>query len=66
MDRNTVKRVLNDYGIEPAPERKRTGTPWKNFVETHWEVPAAVDFFNVEVLTFAGILRYYVLFSIRL
>ena len=27
VDRNTVRRVLNDYGIEPAPERMRTGTP---------------------------------------
>ena len=29
-------------------------------------VLAAIDFFNVEVLTFAGIIRYYVLFSIHL
>jgi putative transposase len=66
VDRNTVKRILNDHGIEPAPERKRTGTPWKTFLAAHWEVLAAIDFFNVEVLTFAGIIRYYVLFSIRL
>ncbi len=26
VDRNTVKRILTDHGIEPAPERKRTGT----------------------------------------
>ena len=31
VDRNTVKRILNDHGIEPAPERKRTGTAWKIF-----------------------------------
>ena len=66
VDRNTVKRILNDHGIELAPERKRTGTPWKTFLEAHLEVLAAIDFFNVEVLTFAGIIRYYVLFSIRL
>ena len=24
-----IKRILNDHGIEPAPQRKRTGTPWK-------------------------------------
>ena len=31
-DRNTVKRILNDHSIEPAPERERTGTPWKTFL----------------------------------
>ena len=66
VNRNTVKRILTDHGIEPAPERKRTGTAWKTFLEAHWQVIAAMDFFNVEVLTFAGIIRYYVLFSIHL
>ena len=66
VDRNTVKGILNDHGIGPAPERKRTGTPWKTFLAAHWEVLAAIDFFSVEVLTFAGIIRYYLLFSIRL
>ena len=66
VDRNTVKRILNDHGIEPAPERKRTGTPWKTFMEAHWGALSAIDFFNVEILTFAGIIRYFVLFAIRL
>ncbi len=65
VDRNTAKRILNDRAIEPAPERKRR-TPWKTFLNADWEVLAAIDFFNVEVLTFAGIIRYYVLFAIRL
>ena len=55
-----------DHGSESAPERKRTGTPWKTFLEAHWQVLAAMGFFNVEVLTFAGIMRYHVLFAIRL
>ena len=66
VDRNTVKRILNDHDIEPAPERKRAGTPWKTFLAAHWEVLAAIDFFNVEVLTFAGIIRYHILFTMRL
>jgi putative transposase len=66
VDRNSVKRILNDRGIEPSPERKRSGTPWKSFLAAHWDVLAAIDFFNVEVLTFAGIIRYHVLFAIRL
>ncbi len=66
VDRNTVKRILNDHGIEPAPERKRTGTPWKSFLAVHWGALATIDFFNVEVLTFTGITRYHVLFAMRL
>ena len=65
VNRNTVKRILSDHGIEPAPERSRR-TPWKTFFEAHWDALAALDFFNVEVLTFAGIFRYHVLFVIRL
>ena len=61
-----MKRILNDNGIEPAPERSRTGTTWKSFLESHWEVLAAIDFFNVEVLTLTGIIRYHILFAIRL
>ncbi len=30
--RNTVKRILKDHGIEPAPERGRR-TPWKTFLQ---------------------------------
>jgi putative transposase len=33
--RNTVKRILLDHGIEPAPERSRR-TPWKPFLQAHW------------------------------
>jgi len=32
--RNTVKRILQDHGIEPAPERSR-GMPWKTFLQAH-------------------------------
>ena len=65
MDRNTVKRVLNDHGIEPAPERRRR-SQWKTFLAAHWDVLAAIDFFCVEVLTIAGIIRYQVLFVMGL
>ena len=48
--RNTVKRILQDQGIEPAHERSQR-TPWKIFLQAHWEGLAATDLFNVEVLT---------------
>ncbi len=63
--RNTVKRILRDHGIEPAPERSRR-TPWKTFLQVHWEGLAAADLFSVEVLTLSGLKRYFVLFVIEL
>ena len=63
--RNTIKAILKDHGIEPAPER-RTKTPWKTFLAAHWDGLAAADFFSVEVLTMGGLVRYFVFFVIRL
>jgi transposase InsO family protein len=63
--RNTIKAILKDHGIEPAPER-RTKMPWKTFLAAHWDALAAADFFTVEVLTMAGLVRYVVLFVMKL
>ena len=62
--RNTVKRILQDHGIDPAPERSQR-TPWKTFLLAHWAGLAAADFFTVEVLTLAGLKRYLVLLRDR-
>ncbi len=63
--RNTVKRILQDHGIEPAPERSRR-TPWKTFLRAQRAGLAAADLFTVEVLTLAGLRRYFVFFVIEL
>ena len=63
--RNTVKRILHDHGLDPVPERNQR-TPWKTFLPTHWEGLAAADLFTVEVLTLAGLRRYFVFFVIEL
>ncbi|HSC26029.1 MAG TPA: helix-turn-helix domain-containing protein, partial [Vicinamibacterales bacterium] len=34
--RNTIKAILKDHGIEPAPER-RTKMPRKTFLAAHWD-----------------------------
>lgn len=65
IGRNTVKRILLEHGIEPAPERSRR-TPWKAFLKAHWDSLAAADFFTVEVLTLGGLLRYSVYFVMEL
>ena len=63
--RNTIKAILKDHGIEPAPERG-TKTPWKTFLAAHWDALAAADFFTVEVLTLRGLVRYVVFFVMKL
>ena len=63
--RNTVKRILLDHGLEPAPERGRR-LAWKTFLQAHWESVAATDLFTVEVLTWTGLKRYIICFVIEL
>ena len=63
--RNTIKAILKNHGIEPAPER-RTKMPWRTFLAAHWAGLAAADFFTVEVLTLRGLVRYVVFFVMKL
>ena len=63
--RNTVKRILQENGIDPAPERGRR-TSRATFLKAHWEGLAATDLFTVEVLTLGGLRRYFVFFVIEL
>ncbi len=63
LARNTIKRILLDHGLEPAPSRGRR-MPWATFLKAHLGSIAATDFFTVEVLTLAGLARYFVLFVI--
>jgi hypothetical protein len=39
---------------------------WKTFLRSHWDPIAVCDFFTVEVLTWTGLTRFYVLFVIAL
>src|SRR6202045_1980843 len=61
----TVGNILHRHNIAPAPERSRT-TTWKEFIRSHMDVLAGTDFFTVEVLTWRGLVTYYVLFFIEL
>ncbi len=60
ISRSTVKRILLEHGLEPAPERSRT-TSWESFLRRHIGAIVAVDFFTVEVLTLGGLVRHWVL-----
>ena len=63
--RNTIKAILKDHAIGPAPERG-TKTSWKTFLAAQWDGLAAADFFTVEVLTMGGLVRYVVFFVMKL
>jgi hypothetical protein len=63
LGRNTVKRILLEHGLEPAPSRGGR-MPWSTFLKAHLGSIAATDFFTVEALTLTGLVRYYALFVV--
>ena len=62
---STVANILKAHGIEPAPNRQRTGS-WATFLKAHWDVMAAIDFTSVEVWTKNGLVTFYLLFVMEL
>jgi putative transposase len=61
----TVKNILRRHGIAPAPKRSQV-TSWKDFLAAHMNVLVGCDFFTVEVLSWRGLVTYYVLFFLHL
>ena len=61
----TVGNVLKQHGIEPAPDRQKTGS-WSTFLKAHWDILAAIDFTTVEVWTKGGLVTFYLLFAMEL
>lgn len=62
---STIAAILKRHGLEPVPERTRK-TTWKEFLERHWDLIVATDFFTVDVWTRRGLQRFMVLFFIDL
>jgi hypothetical protein len=48
VSHQTVANVLQRHDIAPAPERGHTRS-WREFIRSHLEVLAAVDFLTAEV-----------------
>jgi transposase InsO family protein len=65
VSHQTVANVLKRHDIPPAPDRERTMS-WREFIRSHSEVLAAVDFFTAEVWTAGGLTTYYMLTCMRL
>ena len=66
IDAITVRNILRRHHMEPAPQRRKAGMSWTQFLKMHWEVLAATDFFTVEVATWHGLVTYYVLVVMEL
>ena len=66
IDKLTVRHILRRHQMEPAPQRRKAGMSWAQFLKLHWEVLAATDFFTVEVATWHGLVTYYVLVVMEL
>ena len=66
IDKLTVRNILRRHHMDPAPQRRKTGMSWAQFLKMHWEVLAATDFFTVEVATWHGLVTYYVLVVMEL
>jgi transposase InsO family protein len=66
IDAITVRNILRRHHMEPAPQRRKAGMCWTQFLKRHWEVLAATDFFTVEVATWHGLVTYSVLVVMEL
>ena len=59
ISRQTVRNILKEEGIEPAPDR--TSDKWENFLARHAETLWAADFFSVRTVTARGLREMYLL-----
>src|SRR3989442_16138 len=66
IDAIMVRNILRRHHMEPAPQRRKVGMSWAQFLKLHWEVLAATDFFTVEVATWHGLVTFYVLVVMEL
>jgi putative transposase len=55
-----VANVLKAHGIEPAPDRQKSGS-WATFLKAHWDSLFATDFTTLEVWTCKGLVTFYIM-----
>ena len=59
LGRNTIKRILQEHGIDPAPERGKR-MPWGKFIKAHVGAAAGLDFVAVGAAGLLNLARHYV------
>ena len=64
--RTTVRRIMYSNGFDPKPDGEKTivNNSWNRFIRTHLNLIMAADFFNQEVWTLRGLVRYMVFFLV--
>ena len=64
----SVKRILEEFGIHPIPEkaRKQPPIPWTQFINANLESMIACDFFTKQIYTLRGKITAFVLIFIHL
>ena len=56
----TCSDLKKEIDIDPTATRPER-TSWNEFIKTHWDSLAAIDFFTKEIYTARGLVRYMVL-----
>ncbi len=46
IDKITVRNILRRHHMGPAPQRRKAGMSWAQFLQLHWEVLTATAFFT--------------------
>lgn len=64
ISRNTVKNILRENGLDPAP--KRSEDTWDAFIKRHFKTLWACDFFTKTIWTILGPKTFYALFFINI
>jgi|ETNmetMinimDraft_26_1059896.scaffolds.fasta_scaffold43625_2 hypothetical protein len=64
ISKTSVKNILIENGYDPEPDLTVRST-WHEFLNSHWDVMAACDFFTVELLVRGQLIRCIVFFVIE-
>ena len=65
ISKSGVKNILIENGYDPEPDLTVRST-WHEFVQSHWDVLSACDFFTIELLVGLKLVRCTVFFVIEL
>jgi putative transposase len=65
ISKSSVKNILIENGLNPEPDLIVKNT-WKEFLNSHWDVLSACDFFTVELLVDRKLIRCMVFFVMEL